>query len=561
MAASKQPLTCTLCLEIFRKPKILPCFHTYCEECLKKLASRHGGHQFPCPSCRKTVPVPSQGVSAFQTNFYIDSEELEKTRRKRVCKTHPDNELVSFCTSCDLAICVECMLGEHKPHDVQTMAKAAVFSQNQLTVDKLRVQKCVKTMLTLEEIALKNQKMLKDSVEEAKADTETRYAQLVSAAKRQRDAELAKLQTIAKELDGREKRDAKEISTLHEKRTGLTKMEQEIDDALVGGDHVQLVMLAGEMRTGRGSDQALQAMLPDDWPQTDVVCPTLRAADDVSSVVSATICHVTTKNVPLRVPESGWCLFETIRCSRRDIHRLVVLEDSGDVCVSYEHKDAPLQKFNKHGQLVDTVSEVTGKVAFQRHGGGGCFCFVRETDRLICAKSGRFVLECGLPDGRGLVKKVEMKSKLTCISEWIPVFTLHCTRCVAFDVDDSGTRFAVLGNDQTPDTGSRGRTRTLTIYQKPSPSPIHSLSFKSFQPSDFCFYRVAEGKEVLLVTDEIHGSIHAVCVEQGVLQHTSPVSQVAALVQPTALTTDKEGCVWIGCRDGRIFKCHPPVTD
>ena len=197
MAASKQPLTCTLCLEIFRKPKILPCFHTYCEECLKKLASRCGGHQFPCPSCRKAVPVPRQGVSAFQTNFYIDSKELEKTRRKRVCKTHPDNELVSFCTSCDLAICVECMLGEHKPHDIQTMAKAAVFSKNQLTVDKLRVQKCVKTMLTLAEIALKNQKILKDSVEETKADIETRYAQLVSAAERQRDAELAKLQTLS----------------------------------------------------------------------------------------------------------------------------------------------------------------------------------------------------------------------------------------------------------------------------------------------------------------------------------------------------------------------------
>ena len=301
MAARKQPLTCTLCLEIFRKPKILPCFHTYCEECLKKLASRYGGHQFPCPSCRKAVPVPRQGVSAFQTNFYIDSEQLERARRKRVCKMHPDNELVAFCKSCDLAICVECMLGEHKPHDIQTMAKAAVFFKNQLTTDKLRVQKCVKTMLTLEEIALKNQKTSKDSVEETKTDIETRYAQLVAAAKKQRDAELAKLQTIAKELDGREKRDAKEISTLHEKRTGLNKMEQEIDDALVGGDHVQLVMLAGEMRTGRGSDQALQAMLPADWPQTGIVCSTLRAenaAYDMSRIVSILIGQATTNNGP-----------------------------------------------------------------------------------------------------------------------------------------------------------------------------------------------------------------------------------------------------------------------
>lgn len=297
MAASKQPLTCAVCQEIFCKPKILPCFHTYCEECLKKIASRYRGHEFPCPICRKAVPVPRQGVSAFQTNFYIDSEQLEKTRRKRVCKTHPDNELVAFCKSCDLAICVECMLGEHKPHDIQTMAKAAVFFKNQLTVDKLRVQKSVKKMLTLEEFALKNQKTSKDSVEETKTDIETRYAQLVAAAKKQRDAELAKLQAIAKDLDGQEKRDANEISTLHEKRTGLTKLEQEIDDALVGGDHVQLVMLAGEMRTGRGSDQALQAMLPADWPQTGIVCSTLRAGNaafDMSRIVNNIIGEVMT---------------------------------------------------------------------------------------------------------------------------------------------------------------------------------------------------------------------------------------------------------------------------
>ena len=555
MAVNKQLPTCTLCLEVFRKPKILPCFHTYCEECLKNLAPRHGGRQFPCPSCRKIIPIPRQGVGAFQTNFYIDSEELGKTRSKSVCKTHPDNELVSVCTSCDLAICVECMLGEHKPHDIVTMAKAAVLSKHQLSKDKLRLQKCVERMRTLEENSKQNQRMLKDRMETAKTDIQTRCAQLVSLAKKQRDAELAKLKTVAKELDCSEK-DSTEISSLHESRAALTRMEQEIDETLMRGNNLQLVTLAREMHTGRGSQQTLQAMLPNDWPQKGFVCPTLHAEcapDDMSRVVSAFVGFVKTSSVTQI--RSDMYLFEAIWCPRRDIYSLSVFEN-GDVCVSFERDDVPLRRFNKHGLLIDIVGEITGKVAFQRSSGGDCFYIVPDSGRLACAKSKHFVLKCDL-SGHGEVKKVEVKSKLTCISEWIPVFTISCTSCLAFDVNDSETQFAVLGDTQTDRGGPV--TRTLTVFQKPDPNPIHSFCFKSFQLSDVCFYKTAEGKEVLLLADETHNSIHAFCVERGVL--STPLSRADVLAQPTALATDAEGSVWIGCRDGRIFKCPSLMID
>ena len=33
-------LTCAICLELFKTPKMLPCLHTFCEECLKQIATQ-----------------------------------------------------------------------------------------------------------------------------------------------------------------------------------------------------------------------------------------------------------------------------------------------------------------------------------------------------------------------------------------------------------------------------------------------------------------------------------------------------------------------------------------
>ena len=92
-------LECPLCFEKFRKHRILPCGHTFCEECLKEHARttiRPGG-RFSCPSCREEIILPKGGVERFPYNFTINKlhDMLENAEGKKVqvsCKKHRPSE-------------------------------------------------------------------------------------------------------------------------------------------------------------------------------------------------------------------------------------------------------------------------------------------------------------------------------------------------------------------------------------------------------------------------------------------------------------------------------------
>ena len=51
-------LTCAVCMEQFKEPKVLPCLHTYCKGCLVKLVKKQGPYRvITCPECRQDTKV------------------------------------------------------------------------------------------------------------------------------------------------------------------------------------------------------------------------------------------------------------------------------------------------------------------------------------------------------------------------------------------------------------------------------------------------------------------------------------------------------------------------
>ena len=59
-------LTCPVCYQLFKNPKYLPCYHSYCEGCLEKMQVQC---KIICPECRKEVKVPAGGVKELATDF------------------------------------------------------------------------------------------------------------------------------------------------------------------------------------------------------------------------------------------------------------------------------------------------------------------------------------------------------------------------------------------------------------------------------------------------------------------------------------------------------------
>ncbi|ESO84293.1 hypothetical protein LOTGIDRAFT_71142, partial [Lottia gigantea] len=53
-------LECSVCFENFISPKILPCGHTFCLNCVKRLIGDKT-ETFPCPTCQQKVQIPKRG--------------------------------------------------------------------------------------------------------------------------------------------------------------------------------------------------------------------------------------------------------------------------------------------------------------------------------------------------------------------------------------------------------------------------------------------------------------------------------------------------------------------
>ena len=98
-------LTCPICYELYKKPKYLPCYHSYCEECLVKLVVQSN---ITCPECRKTSVAPSGGVKQLPNNFFINRLLDEVALKRKV-----EGEEEAKCDQCTRsdpvqALCLDC---------------------------------------------------------------------------------------------------------------------------------------------------------------------------------------------------------------------------------------------------------------------------------------------------------------------------------------------------------------------------------------------------------------------------------------------------------------------
>ena len=212
--AAKQPskldeleeiLICSLCLDILKSPKTLPCTISFCAGCLKKhmdvktADERNGIH---CPLC-KSFSKHGKARGIYQLEKLLElywkctkgiilpcvmcenkknkviwkctdckvnlCEECQRMHNKlphckthqcilyksdteeiidlnHFCKVHPDHILALYCTECKQIICVKCKVTNHDKHTSQTMEKLVISVIANAEIDLMTVQNNIKVL-------------------------------------------------------------------------------------------------------------------------------------------------------------------------------------------------------------------------------------------------------------------------------------------------------------------------------------------------------------------------------------------------------------------------------
>lgn len=147
MATQLNKLTCPLCCDRFKTPKMLPCGHTFCQPCTHQLFQ---SSPISCPVCRVQVSTQHATVDQLPTNYVLkalvdsDTDLFDKEALCRSfgeCPTHKD-VCDQFCRTCVLQVCKQCVSYHHQGSSHDTSAVGAVVVEQREVLDKLISELC-----------------------------------------------------------------------------------------------------------------------------------------------------------------------------------------------------------------------------------------------------------------------------------------------------------------------------------------------------------------------------------------------------------------------------------
>lgn len=103
-------LDCVLCEENFKSPKVLPCLHTFCQQCLEQII-RVPERALSCPVCNVEMNIPANGLSAIPDNtFAMNMLNILAVQNPTACTNCEDRELAnSRCLDCVENLCSNCV--------------------------------------------------------------------------------------------------------------------------------------------------------------------------------------------------------------------------------------------------------------------------------------------------------------------------------------------------------------------------------------------------------------------------------------------------------------------
>eukprot|EP00058_Branchiostoma_floridae_P022155 XP_002607645.1 hypothetical protein BRAFLDRAFT_84666 [Branchiostoma floridae] len=201
-------LSCSICKKPYRQPKILPCHHYFCQECLEvrheqwletcERAERPD--PFRCPDCAHPVILPSEGISGLPNNDPIanlceefsmktslTSDDIQVGGQKNMCSFHPHEEFKLYCLKCKVPVCSDCIAHSHSGH---TTSEAKQIKDNIIAELDTGWQKMEAFPNFLQEIKNRQNNLLDNKVQ-TQQEINKAYNDQVKKIEDQRDKLLA----------------------------------------------------------------------------------------------------------------------------------------------------------------------------------------------------------------------------------------------------------------------------------------------------------------------------------------------------------------------------------
>jgi hypothetical protein len=134
-------------------------------------------------------------------------------------------------------------------------------------------------------------------------------------------------------------------------------------------------------------------------------------------------------------------------------------------------------------------------------------------------------------------------------------FYINVGRLRAADTDHDESASLLVVVEESEMAGQAGR---VLLYACPFPNPVHTYTpprhlQRKYRPTDVSFFTLG-GVCKLLVADEGNDAVHVLDtdVNELTLTFSHLLSTNCELRQPTALTSDSEGRLWVACKGGNI---------
>ncbi|KAL4231926.1 hypothetical protein ACF0H5_009502 [Mactra antiquata] len=235
----EEELYCPICTDIYDDPLMLSCTHSFCRKCLQeRLQKGHvtkkssGVTVFDCPVCRKQIGLhlDEEGLDGLPKNHLLrkmvglhreSMESQGRSKRDTVCDIH-SKELGAFCESCSELLCIDCVVGEHKGHPVESFNDVYLKRKRILEERKAEINEDLKVIWSSKDEEQKYIDQLEECFKTRRKKIENQFNEYIELLHQSKISVLS-------EIDGHHQRDMTQVI---EGLTSMDTRETELKDEL-----------------------------------------------------------------------------------------------------------------------------------------------------------------------------------------------------------------------------------------------------------------------------------------------------------------------------------------